>query len=90
MNILESYFDKFVNVVVNIDKIKEVQTKNGDNMCFITASDELGIVDIVVFPDKYKKYNELSKDETCIINGKVEKRFDKYQLILDKLIIVKD
>lgn len=58
-------------------------------MCFITGSDELGITDIVLFPNEYKKYNNLSKDDICIIEGKVEKRFDKYQVVVKKLRKVK-
>ena len=89
INNIENYFDKTITIVINIDRIKEIQTKNGDKMCFITGSDELGITDIVLFPNEYKKYNNLSKDDICIIEGKVEKRFDKYQVVVKKLRKVK-
>ena len=89
INNIENYFDKTITIVINIDRIKEIQTKNGDKMCFITGSDELGITDIVLFPNEYKKYNNLYKDDICIIEGKVEKRFDKYQVVVKKLRKVK-
>ena len=89
INNIENYFDKTITIVINIDRIKEIQTKNGDKMCFITGSDELGITEIVLFPNEYKKYNNLSKDGICIIEGKVEKRFDKYQVVVKKLRKVK-
>lgn len=89
INNIENYFDKLVNIVINIDRIKEIKTSKGDSMSFITGSDELAIIDIVLFPNEYKKYNNLSKDDICIIEGRVEKRFDKYQIVVKKLIKVK-
>lgn len=85
LNAIENYFDKVITIVINIDRKKEVQTKNGDTMCFITGSDELGIIDIVLFSDEYKKHIELKKDDICIIKGRVEKRFDKYQIVVKEL-----
>ena len=89
INDLENYFDKVVTIVVNVDRIKEIQTKKGDTMCFITGSDELGVIDITIFPNDYKKYNNIKKDDICIIEGRVEKRFDKYQIIVKKLRKIK-
>ena len=89
INNIENYFDKTITVVVNVDRKKEIQTKKGDNMCFITGSDELGVIDITIFPNDYKKYNNIQKDDICIIEGKVEKRFDKYQIIVKKLRKIK-
>ena len=61
LNSIELYFDKIIQIVINIDKIKEITTSKGDKMCFITGSDELGIVDIVLFPMEYKKNMDLKK-----------------------------
>ena len=90
LNSIELYFDKMVQIVINIDKIKEVITSKGDKMCFITGSDELGVIDIVLFPREYKKNIGLKKDDICFIEGIVEKRFDKYQIIVKKIIRVND
>ena len=90
LNSIELYFDKIIRIVINVDKIKEVTTSKGDKMCFITGSDELGIIDVVVFPKEYNRYKNIQKDNICIIEGKVEKRFDKYQIVAKKIIIVKD
>lgn len=78
---IQNYFDKYIDVVLIVDRIKEITTKNNDKMCFITGSDELRTLDVVVFPDRYKKYSDIKVGEILNINGKVEKRFDKYQLI---------
>ena len=77
---IKDHFDKEVNLVVFIDRIKETETKNKEKMAFITGSDEIDDVSIVLFPNVYKKYHINNKD-VIYLRGKVEKRFDKYQVI---------
>ena len=84
---VKNYFNKKIDVVVVIDKIKEINTKNNDKMCFITGSDEIDSVDIVVFPDILKQ-NSFNLGDIVKINGKVEKRFDKYQIIANNINIL--
>lgn len=79
------WFDKNVNIIGTIDYVKEVETKKQDKMCFIKISDELASIDGVVFPQLYKTLNEIKKDKTVLISGKVEKRFDKYQIIVNNI-----
>lgn len=78
------FFDKHINTIIYVSKIKEILTKNNDKMCFITGSDEITNVDIVIFPKIYGEIN-IKVGDIFIINGKVEKRFDKYQIIVNKL-----
>lgn len=82
---LENFFDKFVTAVVYVDRKKEVITKNNDKMLFITASDELAMVDIVLFPKIYKQ-TDVKIGDILKIKGKVEKRFDKYQILANEII----
>lgn len=79
------WFDKNVDIIGTIDYVKKVETKKQDKMCFIKISDELASVDGVVFPQLYKTLNEIKKDKTVLISGKVEKRFDKYQIIVNNI-----
>ena len=81
---INNYFDKKINIVIMVDKLKEVNTKNNDTMCFITGSDEVDSIDIVLFPDVYKQSN-IKIGDIVKINGKVEKRFDKYQIIANTI-----
>ena len=74
------YFDKNINVIVYAEKIKEVDIKNNDKMAFIDGSDEVSKIDIVLFPKIYQKYNDIKSGKIYLIKGRVEKRFDKYQL----------
>ncbi len=81
---LELFFDKTIDIVVFIDKIKEIKTKKEDVMAFLTVSDEVATIDAVLFPKIYNEY-KLNKNDILLINAKVEKRFDKYQLIVNNL-----
>ena len=77
---IKNYFDKEISLVIYVDSIKEVLTKNKDKMAFINGSDELEDISIVLFPKTYEKYH-ISKNDIIYVRGKVEKRFDKYQII---------
>ena len=85
LNDIESYFDKNINIIVNVDKFREVNTSKGDKMAFITGSDEVSTIDIVMFPTTYSKYNDINNNDILKINGRVEKRFDKYQIVVNEI-----
>ena len=85
LNEIENYFDKMIDTIVYIDKIKEINTSKGDKMCFISGSDEIAKIDIVLFPKVYEKYNTINKGDIAFIRGKVEKRFDKYQIVVNTI-----
>lgn len=82
---VEKYFNKFINVIVLVEKIKEITTKNGDKMMFILGSDEEMQRDFTVFPKEYEKYFTIQKGDIVKIFGKVEKRNGTYQIIVSKL-----
>jgi DNA polymerase-3 subunit alpha len=77
-NITE-YFDKNVKIIIMISNIRETMTKNNDVMAFVLGSDEYGEIDLTIFPNTYKKFNNINKGNVVEVNGKVERRFDKYQ-----------
>lgn len=85
---IKKYFNKNINLILYIDNIKEVFTKNNDVMAFITATDEYGSISLTMFPKTYNQYNNIKKYDIIKITGKVEKRFDKYQIIINSLIIL--
>jgi len=80
-----SFFDKHIKSVVLIERIKTVKTKKGDNMAFVTASDETGSIDFVAFPSAYYMLANLKKGDIINVQGKVTKRFDTYQINIDYL-----
>ena len=81
-----NYFDKTVEVIVSVDRIKRLTTKKNEQMMFITGSDELSQIDIVVFPRVYEISPEIEIGDILDIKGKIEKRYDQYQIITNKII----
>ena len=87
LNEIERYFDKTIDVIVLVDRLKEINTKKNEKMCFITGSDETDNLDLTLFPFVYEKY-KVKKGDIILVRGKVERRMDKYQLIVDKIRIL--
>ncbi len=85
LNEIDNYFNKSVKIAVMIDRIKEVDTKKGEKMAFVTGSDEFRQIDIVFFPKIYKEY-KLTKGSIILLEGRVEKRYDEYQIIVQKVL----
>ena len=82
---IKNYLNKQIEVIVIIDRIKELITKKGEPMCFITGSDNTGTISLVLFPETYKNNKNIKKNEIIKVKGKVEKRFDEYQIICNEL-----
>ena len=54
-----------------INQIKTLRTRKGDAMAVLRLEDQEGAVEVVVFPDAYKKfYGILSHDAPILIKGK--------------------
>ena len=82
INDIPNYFDKVIDIVVHVDRVKEIETKKGEKMAFVTGSDEVSTIDVTFFP---KVYTQINQHDILYLNAKVEKRFDKYQLIVYKI-----
>lgn len=84
--ILEDNQNRFIELVLEVNYIKEIMTKNNDVMAFLKASDEYKQIDITLFPKLYKECQNLKKYDIIKVTGRVEKRFDDYQIIASNLI----
>lgn len=82
---IENNFDKYVQIVLYIDKKHDVDTKKKDKMAFLNGSDAYGNIDLVMFPSVYKKYFNMVVPSIYLVNGRVEKRFSKYQLVVSNV-----
>ena len=78
--------NKYIKIVLEVLTIKEIITKNNDVMAFIRACDEFKQIDITVFPKLYKDLKNINKHDIILIDAKVEKRLDEYQLIANRII----
>ena len=89
LNEIENNFNKRVDVLVLVEKIKTINTKNGEKMSFLTGSDETSTKEFIIFPKVYSEYPTLSRGNLIKIRGNIEKRLDEYQIIVEKIKILK-
>ena len=86
---INNYFDKNIHIVLLLENIKEIKTKNGEPMAFLKLSDEYGNIDGVIFPSYYKNiYDKLKKLQVVDLFCKVEKRFNEYQLVVNNIEVL--
>ena len=85
---IPNLFDKRITIILKVNRIKEIVTKKNDVMAFIYASDEYGMVDLTIFPKVYEKYNDIKVNDIIKFNGIVERRYDKYQVIVNNLEVL--
>lgn len=82
---LSSYTNKYINIVLQVNSIKEVITKKNDVMAFVRASDEYKQISLTLFPDVYSLNKKLKKYDIINVYGKVEIRLNEYQIIVSKI-----
>ena len=62
-----------VRVGAIVTAVKEISTKSGDRMAFVTLEDLTGSVEAVVFPDVYRSgMLHLAKDSAVLVKGQVD------------------
>ena len=66
-----------------VTAVKEISTKNGDRMAFVTLEDLRGSVELIAFPDLYKsKMLYLIKDSPVLVRGQVDIGEEVIKLLL--------
>lgn len=81
---LEGQKKRLVSCVVMLSLVREITTKKGDRMAFLTLEDRSGEVEGVVFPRSFEKLAPLLiQDQSMILWGKADSRDDKTQLIVE-------
>jgi DNA polymerase-3 subunit alpha len=74
-----------VTAVVMVNGVKKIVTKQGKPMAFLSLEDASGQAEAVVFNETYEKIQAILIDDThLVIWGKVDKRDDKSQLIVEE------
>jgi len=73
--VVESKEGSFVRVGGIITSIKQIITKKGDPMAFVTLEDLTGRTEVIVFPRTYKSVADiLEEDVVVLVSAKVSKR----------------
>ena len=78
-------FNKKVNCIVLVDRIKVIKTKKGEEMAFVSASDEYNQCSFTMFPRTFNLYKDIKSGDIIKVKGTVEKRYDDYQIIVEEL-----
>ncbi len=75
-----------ITLAVIIESLKTTVTKKGDKMGLLTLRDYTGSIDVVVFPETYKKNKELLVIDTpLIMKGKVSTRNNEKTIAIDSV-----
>ncbi len=70
-----------------VDQMREITTKKGDKMAFVTLQDLGGSCEIVVFPSIYQNAAGLLRPDTLIfVKGKVNARDDIPKILADEIV----
>lgn len=89
LSLLDQYVLRKVNIIVQIQRVKNITDRKGNEMCFIDCIDDTGSVDGVVFSSVFKSVAlALQKGNICLIHGKIDHR-DKLSIIVDKARVLK-
>lgn len=56
-------------------------------MAFISGSDNTGTISITLFPDMYKN-TRIKRNDIIKVFGRVERRFDEYQVIANNIEVL--
>lgn len=90
INDINNHFNKTVDLLVLVEKIKVINTKKGDKMAFLTGSDETGSIELTLFPKVFNDFQELKRNDLVKIRGNVERRLDETQIIVEKIKYLKE
>ena len=82
---IENYFDKTINSILYVEELKRIKTKNDMDMAFMVCSDETNREDFIIFPNKFNLISDIKEGDIVKVYGKVEKRFGKYQILVNDI-----
>ncbi|MCK4801210.1 MAG: DNA polymerase III subunit alpha [Anaerolineales bacterium] len=82
----EAKHQERVRVAGIVTKIRQHQTKNGKSMAFATIEDIQGMIDLVIFPNTWKKYAEnIRFDEIIYVKGKADANGGETKVLVDQV-----
>ncbi len=82
----EAKHQERVSVAGIVTKIRPHQTKNGKAMAFATIEDVQGLINLVIFPNTWKKYAELIRfDEIIYVKGKADAYGGETKVLVDQV-----
>ncbi|SDH74345.1 DNA polymerase III subunit alpha [Alteribacillus bidgolensis] len=74
-----------------VEEMKQVRTKNGQSMAFLTITDGTGDMEIVIFPNIYRKIRKMLTEQIPIlIGGRQDRKSKKQKLLADHVLYLED
>ncbi len=74
-------------IIGMIQSKQQIMTKRGQLMGFLVVEDLTDSVEVVIFPELYRKYGQmLEKDASLLIQGKVQQQDETVKMIAEQLI----
>ncbi|MDE5586941.1 MAG: hypothetical protein K2I72_01060, partial [Bacilli bacterium] len=92
LNQVKGFHNRKVSVIIMVERVRTIQTKNGMDMMFLVGSDEYQTLDFTLFPKIYNRYRTLNLQSGMILKvfGRVERRYNTFQIVIDNLEILNE
>lgn len=82
---IEANFDKRIETVVLVESIKKIKTKTNKDMAFLSGSDETTSSEFTLFDNVFNSLDKIKVGDLVRIFGRVERRLDKYSIVVNKI-----
>lgn len=70
-------------ILVEVQSIKVIRTKNGENMAFMQVTDTKKKLDVTLFPEVYRRFaKQIQEKGYYYLTGKIQERDGRLQMIL--------
>jgi len=76
--------NSLISAIVLLTEVKQIVTKKGDRMAIVQLEDLTGKAEAVIFPKSFERIGAyLTPDQRLMVWGKVDRRDDRVQLIIE-------
>ena len=70
-------------ILVEVQSIKVIRTKNGENMAFMQVTDTKKKLDVTLFPEVYRRFaKQIQEKGYYYLTGKIQERDGRLQMVL--------
>ena len=74
-------------ILAQVQSIKVIRTKNGENMAFLQVTDTKKKLDVTLFPETYKLLaNRIKEKGIYFLTGRIQERDGRLQMILSEAV----
>ena len=91
---VSNYMSKNIHISYNneiknfSEKYKKITTKTGNDMAFMTISDEYGKMECTIFPNEYLNIEQIEIGDIVIVYGKTNSRNGNDQVIVNNIKVI--